>query len=318
MNYDIRPARIGRARDTRMRIFLTGATGHIGASVLDALVRAGHDVTALVRNNEKARRVAKRGAHPVVGDLAEPESYRATADGQDGYIHTAYDVRSGRGPAIDRLVLETIIAAANRPRTAGANSPSRRFIIYTSGVWVLGKSPEPATEDSPVNPVDYVSWRPHHEQMVANAHSDRVRTIVVRPGVVYGGGNGLVADLFTSASKGLVRVVGDGNNHWPLVYDRDLADLYARLAAREDAAGVYHANDEGDERVNEIVDAIKPYLPLKPDVRHVPLEEARVKMGNYAEVLALDQVVRSPRARAAVRHLHVGRLGPGLDAGSGH
>ena len=50
--------------------------------------------------------------------------------------------------------------------------------------------------------------------------------MVVRPGVVYGGGDGIVGDLFKAASNGLVRVVGDGNNHWPLVYDRDLADLY--------------------------------------------------------------------------------------------
>src|SRR5438093_773000 len=155
-----------------MRIFLTGATGYIGGGVLDALVRAGHDVTALVRTN------------------------------------------------------------------------------------------------------------------------------VVRPGVVYGGGNGMIADLFKSASNGLVRVIGDGNNHWPLVYERDLADLYARIAARDDAAGIYHANDEGDERVNDIVDAIKPYLPVKPDVRYVPIDEARNKMGAYADALALDQVVRSPRARA--------------------
>ena len=49
-----------------MRIFLTGATGYVGAAVLDALVRGGHDVTALVRNNEKARGVAKRGAHQCV------------------------------------------------------------------------------------------------------------------------------------------------------------------------------------------------------------------------------------------------------------
>jgi nucleoside-diphosphate-sugar epimerase len=281
-----------------MRIFLTGATGYIGAAVLDALVRGGHDVTALVRNSEKARHVAKRGAHPVLGDLADPESYRATADGQDGYVHTAFDARSGQGPSIDRVVLDALLAAAKRPRTAGANAPAKRFVIYTSGVWVLGRSPEPATEDAPINPVGHVSWRPVHEQMVVDANSDHLRTIVVRPGVVYGGGNGIVADLFKSAANGLVRVVGDGNNHWPLVYDRDLADLYARLAAREDAAGVYHANDEGDERVNDIVDAIKPYLPVKPDVRHVPLEEASKKMGTYAEALALDQVVRSPRARA--------------------
>ena len=127
---------------------------------------------------------------------------------------------------------------------------------------------------------------------------DQLRTIVIRPGVVYGGSNGMIGDMFKAAANGLVRVIGDGNNHWPLVYDRDLADLYARLAANHDAAGIYHANDEGDERVNDIVGAIKPYLPVKPDVRHVPIEEARNKMGAYADALALDQVVRSPRARA--------------------
>jgi nucleoside-diphosphate-sugar epimerase len=115
---------------------------------------------------------------------------------------------------------------------------------------------------------------------------------------VYGGGRGMVGDIFKAATQGLVRVIGDGNNRWPLVYDRDLADLYARLAGNQDASGIFHANDEGDERVNDLVAAISPYLPVRPDVRHVPIEEARSKMGPYAEALALDQVVRSPRARA--------------------
>jgi nucleoside-diphosphate-sugar epimerase len=281
-----------------MRIFLTGATGYIGGAVLDALLRAGHDVTALVRNNEKARGVAERGAHPVIGNLVEPDSYRAAAEGQDGYVHTAYDSASGRGPAIEQTALETIIAAAKWPRPAGSSAPATRFIVYTSGVWILGRSPDPAAEDAPINPIAMASFRPAIERLVLDAAGDHLRTIVVRPGGVYGGGNGMVGDLFKAASNGLVRVVGDGNNHWPLVYDRDLADLYARLASREDASGVYHANDEGDERVNDIVGAIAPYLRLKPDVRHVPMDEARTKMGVYAEALALDQVVRSPRARA--------------------
>jgi len=281
-----------------MRIFLTGATGYIGAAVLDALVRGGHDVTALVRDNEKARRVAKRGAHPVIGNLADPESFRGSADAQDGYVHAAYDSSSGRGPAIEQVALDTIIAAAKRPRTAGAAAPAKRFIIYTSGVWILGRAPEPVAEDAPINPIVLAAFRPGHEQLVLAAAGDQLRTIVVRPGVVYGGGNGMVGDIFKAAGNGLVRVVGDGNNHWPLVYDRDLADLYARLAASADASGIFHANDEGDERVNDIVSAIKPYLPVKPDVRYVPIEEARHKMGALADALALDQVVRSPRARA--------------------
>jgi nucleoside-diphosphate-sugar epimerase len=281
-----------------MRIFLTGATGYIGAAVLDALVRGGHTVTALVRDNNKAARVTARGGHPIVGNLADPESFRAAAESQDGYIHTAYDSTSSGGPAVDRAALDVIVAAAKRRRTAGSQAPDRRFIIYTSGVWVLGSAPKPAAEDSPTNPVSLVAWRPDHEQFILRAGGPRLRTIVVRPGIVYGGGHGIVGDLLKSASNGLVRVIGDGNNRWPLVYDRDLADLYARLAADENAAGVYHANDEGDERVNDIVSAISPYLPVRPDVRHVPIEEARSKMGAFADALALDQVVRSPRAKA--------------------
>jgi nucleoside-diphosphate-sugar epimerase len=281
-----------------MRIFLTGATGHVGAAVLDALIRGGHTVTALVRDNEKAERVAARGGQPVVGNLAEPESFRGAADAQDGYVHTALDKVPGRGPSIERLALDTIIAAAKRPRTGGSTAPAKRFVIFTSDVWVIGKAPDPVAEDTPLNPIAMAAHRPEHERLVLEAANDQLRTMVVRPGVVYGGGNGIVSDLFKSATNGLVRVVGDGNNRWPLIYDRDLADLYAKLTVNQDASGVYHATDEGDERVNDIVAAISPYVPVRPDVRHVPIEEARTKMGPLAEALALDQVVRSPRARA--------------------
>ncbi len=281
-----------------MRIFLTGATGYVGGAVFDALIKAGHSVTALVRDQHKAARVAARGAHPVIGNLSDPESYRGAAAAQDGYIHAAFDGLNGRGPEVDRLALDVLIDAAKRPRTAAPGTPPSRFIIYTSGTSVLGRTPEPVDEHAPRSPIALVSWRPDHEDRVLAEGSDRLRTMVVRPGHVYGGGDGMVGDLFKAASNGLVRVVGDGTNRWPLIYDRDLADLYVRLAAHEATHGVYHANDEGDERVNDIVGSIGPYLAFRPDVRHVPLEEARAKMGIYAEALSLDQVVRSPRARA--------------------
>lgn len=281
-----------------MRIFLTGGTGYVGGAVLDALVRGGHTVTALVRDNGKAARVVARGAHPVVGNMAEVESYVAAAAAQDGYIHTAFDGGAGRGPSVDRLAIDTLLAAAKRPRTASPAVSDPRFFIYTSAVTVLGPASDPANEDAPLNPIPHDSWRPAHEEYVLRSANSDLRTLVVRPGYVYGGGEGMVGDLFKAANNGLVRVVGDGGNHWPLIYERDLADLYARLVGRQDASGVYHANDEGDERVNDIVDAISPYLAHRPDVRHVPIDEARSKMGPYADQLSLDQIVRSPRARA--------------------
>ena len=271
-----------------MRIFLTGGTGYVGSAVLDCLVRAGHRVDALVRNAEKAAQVQARGAHPVVGDLGKVQSYAQAADAADGVVHTALDY-SGRGPQNDRAALDTFLTPA---------LGRQRFLIYTSGIWILGPCPMPADGSAPLNPIEQAAWRAPHEALVIAAASDALRTVVVRPGLVYGGSRGIVGDLLRDAANGLVRVIGSGDNHWPLVYERDLGELYLRLATTPAASGIYHANDEGDERVNDLVAAIGEHVKTTPSVRRVPMSEAKKKMGAYAEALALDQIVRSPRARA--------------------
>lgn len=277
-----------------MRVFLTGGSGYIGSAVLDTLLRAGHQVDALVRNREKAADVQARGGHPVIGDLAQPNSWAAVAALADGSIHTAMD-DSSRGQALDALALDTFLGASQRP---GQASRAGRFFIYTSGVWVLGPAPTPVDEAAPLNPIEKSAWRVPHEQRVLAAAGPELRTVVVRPGIVYGGSRGIVGDLFKAAANGLVRVIGTGENHWPLVYDRDLGELYLMLTTSETASGVFHANDECDEQVNDLVAAIAGHVSIRPSVRKVPLPEARKKMGTYADALALDQIVRCPRARA--------------------
>ena len=275
-----------------MRIFLTGATGYVGSAVMDALLRSGHDVTALVRDPEKAEQVSRRSVHPIIGELSRPASYAAAAENADSIVHTALE-SSKRSQKVDRIAIDTLLAAAGRRAAAGV--PAR--MVYTSNTWVLGEA-QGATEDAPVNPIPLVSWRPEHERAVLDAGRDSVRAVVIRPGVVYGGARGLVGDLLKDAANGLVRVVGNGRNHWACIYDRDLADLYVRVATMDDAAGVFHANDEADESVDDIVAAIAEHATMTPDVRHMPIEEARKKLGPFADALALDQIVRSPRARA--------------------
>ena len=277
-----------------MRIFLTGSTGYIGSAVLDTLLRNGHLVTALVRDPEKAERMSMRSVQPVIGELSKPNAYAAAAEACDGIIHTAFEY-SKRGPTVDREAIENLLAIAAR-QSAGEQRP---FFVYTSGIWVLGKAIRPAAEDAPVNPAALVAWRPDHEKLVLDGGATgAVRTAVIRPGIVYGGSRGIIGDMLKDAANGLIRVIGTGKNHWPCVYDRDLADAYLRIATNPDASGIFHANDEGDERVNDIAEALAHHARTPADIRHVPLEEARAKLGDYADALALDQKVRSPRARA--------------------
>ena len=275
-----------------MRIFLTGATGYIGSAVLDALLRANHQVTALVRTPQAADALGSRGVSAILGDLKTLKTYRSASEGFDSYIHTAADSTAKR-EEIDRKVLETLLgAAAARARTSPCS------FVYTSGVWVLGSNAQPMDETAQPNPGQLLGWRPEHEQMVVDAAAPNLRTAVIRPGIVYGGNRGIVSDLLKNALNGLIRVIGAGDNHWPLIYNRDLADLYVRVASLPEGQGIYHANDEGDETVNAIVEGIVHHLSMPPDVRHVPLEEGRKKLGAYADALALDQRVRGPRARA--------------------
>lgn len=276
-----------------MRIFLTGATGYIGSAVLDAFLRANHQVTALVRTPQAADAATARAVTPVLGDLKAVKSYRAAAEGFDAYIHTAAD-STGKREEIDRRAIETLMGAA----AAHAGKTGQSAFVYTSGVWVLGSNAQPLTESAQPNPGQLLGWRPAHEQLVLQAAGSGLRTAVIRPGVVYGGSRGIVSELLKNALNGLIRVIGSGDNHWPLIYDRDVADLYVRVATLPEASGIFHANDEADETVNAIVEGIANHLSIRPDVRHVPLDEGRKKLGAYADALALDQIVRSPRARA--------------------
>jgi nucleoside-diphosphate-sugar epimerase len=275
-----------------MRFFLTGATGYIGSAVLEAGLRAGHQVTALVRDPEKAEHVSSRGANAVIGELSRPASYASAAEKCDVLIHAASDAK--RRQVVDRQAIDTLMAVAGHRVDAGLPA----CVIYTSGTWVLGHTQGAATEDATLNPPAHVSWRPAHEELVLAGGNGTLRTAVIRPGIVYGGARGIIGDLLKDARNGLLRVVGDGRNHWPCIYDRDLADVYVRVAATPDASGIFHVNDEADERVDDIVDSISRHVRTRIDIRHMPIEEARTKMGTYADALALDQIVRSPRARA--------------------
>jgi nucleoside-diphosphate-sugar epimerase len=271
-----------------MRVFVTGGTGYVGGAIVQALVRAGHEVSALSRAEDRDGAVRALGATPVRGSLAHLAPLADAIAEHDAAVHTAMDY--GLGPPADVEAIEAMLDGARRAARPFA-------VVYTSGVWVLGETPSPATEATPTSrPASAVAWRPAHERRVLAAATERIATAVVRPGIVYGEKRGLVAPWFETAGReGRAVFVGTGDQRWALVHRGDLAELY-RLVVESRGRGIFHGVDGASPTVAEAAAAASRAAGAGGAVRAIPLEEARKTMGPMADALAMDQVVVSARA----------------------
>ena len=269
-----------------MRIFLTGATGYIGSAVAERLRAAGHQLTALARSDASAAKLEPAGIQPVRGDFSNPKSVGQAARAADGVISlaTTYD------PSVDGPAIDAIIEALK-----GSNKP----FIYTSGIWSHGDTGgKVVDETSPANPAELVRWRQGVEQSVLDAAPSGIRSVVIRPAIVYGRGAGIPAGFVDSARKeGAARFVGTGKNRWPLVHVDDLADLYL-LALEKAPPGTLLLGVSGPSRpVHEIAAAASRGAGAGGRTVATPLDEARKKMGAYADALVLDQQASGRRAQ---------------------
>ncbi len=270
-----------------MKVFVTGGTGYVGSAVVRALVRAGHEVTAVSRSGHGDGVLAALGAKPVRGALGSLASLVDRVAEHDAAIHAAVDY--GLGPPADAEAIGALLD--------GAREAARPFaVVYTSGVWVLGHTSTPASEAEPiVRPAAAVAWRPPHAKRVLEAATDRIATAVIRPGIVFGERRGLLAPWFESATKeGRAAFVGSGDQRWAFVHRDDLAELYRAVVERR-ARGIFHGVDGASPTVAAAAAAASRAAGKGGAVRAIPVEEARRKLGAMADALAMDQVVVSAR-----------------------
>jgi nucleoside-diphosphate-sugar epimerase len=269
-----------------MKVFLTGATGYIGTAVADRLRAAGHEISGLARSDAAAARLTAAGIRPVRGDFSDPASVGSAARAADAVISlaTTYD------PGIDGPAIDAILNAL-----AGSNKP----FIYTSGIWSHGDTGDKVVDEStPPQPAALVQWRQAVEDRVREGAKRGIRTVIIRPAIVYGRGGGIPAGFVQSArEEGAARYVGSGKNRWPFVHVDDLADLYLLALERAPGGSLLLGVNGPSHPVSDIAAAASRGAGAGGRTIEWPLEEARQKLGAYADALALDQQASGRRAQ---------------------
>ena len=273
-----------------MPVFITGGTGYIGASVVRELRKRTHEVRALARSDAAEQKLRALGAEPVRGDLRDLAVLRTEAAQADAVVHCAFDY-SPETVEIERAALDAMLDAMR----------DGRAFVYTSGIWVYGSRGDAQIDEaSPLNPLELVAWRPAHEDLVL-AQGNRLRTVVIRPGMVFGDGGGIPGGMVEEARKGTLRVIGDGQNRWPTVRHDALAELYGNVVDQRAAHGIYNATRGASVPYEEIAHAAARAAGGDGEVEFVDLEKARAQMGAFADALACDVNVDSGKAARELR-----------------
>jgi nucleoside-diphosphate-sugar epimerase len=269
-----------------MKVFLTGATGYIGTAVADRLRAAGHNLTGLARSDAAADRLTAAGIRPVRGDFSDPKSVGSAAHSADGVISLA----TTYNPAVDGPAVDAILDAL-----AGSDKP----FVYTSGIWSHGDTGDVVVDETtPPKPAALVEWRQAVENRVLEGAKRGIRTVVIRPAIVYGRAGGIPAGFVDSARKeGAARYVGTGENRWPFVHVDDLADLYLLALERAPAGSLLLGVSGPSHPVREVAAAASRGAGAGGRTAAWPLEEARKTLGAYADALVLDQQASGRRAQ---------------------
>ncbi len=282
-----------------MKILLIGATGYIGSAVADALERADHDLTGIAHAARDRALLEARRIEAIGGDIAAPAELAGMVASRkpDAVVWTA---------TTNRADIDAPAVAAVLERLAGTGTA----FVYTSGAWVHGETGDAVIdEDSPLNPAALVAWRVAVERRVIETPG--IRSIVIRPGIVYGRGGGVPAMLTASArTEGAARFVGTGRNRWSLVFLDDLADLYRRAVEAAPPETILLAVASSASTVLDVARAASEGAGAEGRTIAWSLEAARNELGQFADALVLDQARLS--ARRAERVLGWTARGPSI------
>ena len=258
-----------------MKVFCTGASGYIGGSVAAHLVAAGHQVTGLVRSQEKADAVRARGIQPLLGTLDDGERLAQAAQAADVVVNAASADHKGA-------------VAALLDALAGSGKP----FIHTSGSSIVGtrsrgeRSDAIFDEDMPVTPSPARAARVALNDLILSYRDKGCRPVIICPSLIYGVGHGVEPRQHAGAAADRARQKARQRDPCRTRRKHLVERAYRRsrgtLCAcdREGAGRAFYFVENGENSMREVCEAINRMLgfagpPAAMSMRRRPPNGAR-------------------------------------------
>jgi nucleoside-diphosphate-sugar epimerase len=274
----------------RSEILVTGGTGFLGRRLVIRLLEHGRRVTLFARAPDKE--LEFRGARFIRGTLEDVDAVRAACRNMDAVFHVAAKVGVwGRYEDFFRVNV-----LATRAVLEGCRQHGVKRLIYTStpsvvynGMHLMGANESLALTTNCPSP--YPLTKAIAEREVIAANSAALRTVALRPHLIWGVGDPhLVPRLLARAKAGRLRIIGDGTNKVDMVHVENAVDAHMLAedmlaTGDEPVAGHAYFVTNGEpvvlwEWINQLLRA----LDLPPVTKKISLPTAR-RLGAGLEFL---------------------------------
>jgi len=250
-----------------MKAVVTGGAGFIGSNLVDALLARGDDVTIVDNFASGKRELVNPAATMLEHDIREPFSVDA-----DVVFHLAAqaDVQTSmKDPGYDAAV--NVVGTANVLMAAG----DAQVIFSSSGGAGYGECREPATEESPFEPLSAygIAKKCGEEYLAGWNRIHGTGHVSLRFGNVYGERQdaglegGVVAIFLERMARGQETVIfGDGGQQRDFVYVGDIVAAFLAAVGRN--GGPYNIGTGIATSVNELHAACRRAAGIEEEPMH--------------------------------------------------